>query len=92
MFLRDLGLSPNYTVFQPRGLDPSLSELYGQMFVIIQSKQVWYKHTMRLPVLHVSAFCGHHQVQSPFLLSAVPPYTGQCLHIGKALYSYMLFV
>jgi hypothetical protein len=30
-------------------------------------------------------------LQSPFLLSAVPPYTGQCLHIGSAC-SGILFV
>jgi hypothetical protein len=29
------------------------------MFAITQSTQFWYKHTMRLQVLHVSAYCGH---------------------------------
>jgi hypothetical protein len=31
-------------------------------------------------------------LQSPFFLCAVPPYTGQCLHIGSALYRYVAYV
>jgi hypothetical protein len=31
-------------------------------------------------------------LQLPFLLSAVPPYTGQCLHIGRALFGYIVYV
>jgi hypothetical protein len=31
-------------------------------------------------------------LQSPFLLSALPPYTGQCLHNGSALYRYVVYV
>jgi hypothetical protein len=27
-------------------------------------------------------------LQSPFLLSAIPPYTGQCLYTGSASYRY----
>jgi hypothetical protein len=30
--------------------------------------------------------------QSPIFLSAVPPYTGQCLHIMSALYRYVVYV
>jgi hypothetical protein len=29
------------------------------MFIITQSTQSWYRHTIRLHVLHVSAYCGH---------------------------------
>jgi hypothetical protein len=28
----------------------------------------------------------------PLLVSAIPPYTGQCLHIGSALFGYIAFV
>jgi hypothetical protein len=31
-------------------------------------------------------------LQSPFLLSAKPPNTGQCLHIGSALDRYVVYV
>jgi hypothetical protein len=31
-------------------------------------------------------------LQSYFLLFAVPPYTGQCLHIGSVLYRYIVYV
>jgi hypothetical protein len=31
-------------------------------------------------------------LQSPFFLSAIPPYTGQCLRIGSALYKYVVYV
>jgi hypothetical protein len=44
---------------------------------------------------HVSACCGHHQVHTAFiitLLSATPPCTGQCLHIGNALYRHVVYV
>jgi hypothetical protein len=28
------------------------------MFLLTQSTQSWYRHTMRLHVLHVSGYCG----------------------------------
>jgi hypothetical protein len=62
------------------------------MFIITQSTKFWYKHTMRLRVLNVSAYCGHHQVQSPFFISAIPSYTGQCLHTRSAFYRYVVYV
>jgi hypothetical protein len=31
-------------------------------------------------------------LQSPFLLSALPPCTDQCLHIGSAFYRYVVYV
>jgi hypothetical protein len=31
-------------------------------------------------------------LQSPLFLSAVPPYTGQCLYIAIALYQYVVYV
>jgi hypothetical protein len=34
------------------------------MLIINQSTNFWYKHTMHLHILHVSAYRGHHQVQS----------------------------
>jgi hypothetical protein len=64
------------------------------MFIIIQSTQFWYEHTMHLHVLRVAAYCGHHQVRKAFIVtflpSAIPPYTGQCLHIGSALCRYVV--
>jgi hypothetical protein len=65
------------------------------MFIIIQWTQSWYKHTMHLHVLHVVAYCGHHQVHRAFTitllsLSAKPPYTDQRSHIGKALCRYVV--
>jgi hypothetical protein len=45
---------------------------------------------------HVSvyvAIIGYTEpLQSPFLLSAMPPYTGQCLHTGSVLYRCTVFV
>jgi hypothetical protein len=45
--------------------------------------------TMRLHILHVSAYCGHHQVRRAFTVTlpsaTIPPNTSQCLHIGSAL-------
>jgi hypothetical protein len=32
----------------------------------VQSTQLWYQRTMRFLVLHVSAYCGHHQVYRAF--------------------------
>jgi hypothetical protein len=34
------------------------------MFIVTQSTQSWYGHTIRLHVLHVSAYCDHHQVHN----------------------------
>jgi hypothetical protein len=63
------------------------------MYIIVQWAQSWYKHTMRLHVLHVSAYCGHHKpLQSPFFPHVIPPYIGQCLHIGSAFYKYVVYV
>jgi hypothetical protein len=39
------------------------------MFIIIQSTQFWYSHTMRLHVLHVSDYCGHHQVHRAYMIT-----------------------
>jgi hypothetical protein len=62
------------------------------MFIITQLSQSWCKHTMCSHVLHISAYCAHHLVHRAFtftfLLCAVPPYTGQCLHTFNALYRY----
>jgi hypothetical protein len=66
-----------------------------KMFMIIRPIQSWYKHAMCLHVLHVSAYCGHHQVHRAFtitLLSAIPPYTGQRLYTGSAFYRYVFYV
>jgi hypothetical protein len=60
------------------------------MFINSQSKPPWYKYTTRLDVLYVSSIVAIIKymkfIQSPFLLSATPPYIGQCLHNGSALY------
>jgi hypothetical protein len=69
----------------------------SNVVITIQWTHFWYKYTTCLHALHVSAYWGHHQVhmeliKSPFFLPAVPPYTGQCLHIGSAFYRYVVYV
>jgi hypothetical protein len=57
-----------------------------------------YRYTIRYALLlHVSAYCGHNQVHTVFyihrlFMSDIPPYTGQCLHIGSVLFGYIVFV
>jgi hypothetical protein len=71
----------------------NLPEPYFRMFIIIQSTQFWYKHTMHLHILHVLAILRYKELlQSPFLLPAVPPCTGQCFHIGSASYGYVVYL
>jgi hypothetical protein len=59
------------------------------MFIINQATQSWYGHTIRLHVLHASAYWGHHQIHRAFTMTfpsvCHTPYTGQCSHIGSAL-------
>jgi hypothetical protein len=68
------------------------------MFIIAQSDTIQYRHTVRYVLsLHVSTYCGHHQVHTvsythPLLMSAIPPYTAQCLHIGSVLFGYIALV
>jgi hypothetical protein len=38
------------------------------MFIITQSTHSWYRHTIRVYVLHVWAYCGHHQVHRAFTI------------------------
>jgi hypothetical protein len=38
-------------------------------FIITQSTKSWYKHAICLHVLHISAYCGHHQVQTAFTIT-----------------------
>jgi hypothetical protein len=65
--------------------------LRKKMFIAIQSTQFWNKHTMRLHVLYVSAYYDIimyiEQLQTPFLLPALPPYTAQ-----SALYRHVVYV
>jgi hypothetical protein len=44
------------------------------MLIISQSTPLWYKHTIRLYALDVSAYCCHRQEQSLLRISAVTPY------------------
>jgi hypothetical protein len=65
------------------------------MFIFAQSTQIHHTpYTIRLHVLHVSAYYGQHQahraLQSHCLLSAIP--ICQCLHIGRALYRYVVCI
>jgi hypothetical protein len=66
------------------------------MFIITRSTQSWYIPTIHLHVL-VSAYCGHHQVYRAFTI-ILPSicYTSLhwpvSLHIGSALYRYVLYV
>jgi hypothetical protein len=65
------------------------------MFIATHSTQFWYKHTMHLHVLLVSAYCGqqvHRVLQSLFFLFCMPPYTGHFLQIGGVLYKYVVYV
>jgi hypothetical protein len=39
------------------------------MFIVIHATQSWYKHTMRLHVVHISKYCGNHQVHSAFTIT-----------------------
>lgn len=63
---------------------------------IVRSTQFWFEHTVHLRVLHVSAYCCHHQVQgllhSPIILSATPPNAGHCLQIWSVFTGYVDFV
>jgi hypothetical protein len=62
------------------------------MFIIIQLTQFWYKHTICLHILHVSAYCGHHQVHRAFritFLCAILSYICQCLYVRSVLYWYV---
>jgi hypothetical protein len=43
------------------------------MLIVTQLTQSWYKRTMPLHVLHVSAYCVHHQVYRAFTITF--PYT-----------------
>jgi hypothetical protein len=43
--------------------------------------------------LPIAAFISYTELlQSPFFVSAIPPCTGQCLHIGSALFGYFVYV
>jgi hypothetical protein len=57
------------------------------------------------PGIDTPSVCVHHMfrpiaaiirytepLQSPFLLSDIVPYTGQCLHTGCILYRYVVYV
>jgi hypothetical protein len=59
------------------------------MFVTILSTRFFYKHHMFV----CTTYCGHHQVHTAFtiaLLSAIPAYTGQWLHVGSVLCRYIV--
>jgi hypothetical protein len=48
---------------------------------------MYYKFWLILAIIWLT-----EHLQSPFLLSAVPPYTGPCLHIESVLYRYIVYV
>jgi hypothetical protein len=60
------------------------------MFIIIHSTQSCYKHPyirmycMFQPIMAIIKYI--ELLQSPLLLSAVLPYTGQGLYVGSVLY------
>jgi hypothetical protein len=42
---------------------------------------------------HIAAIIRQTELlESPFFISAIPPYNGQCLYIGSALYMYVVYV
>jgi hypothetical protein len=61
------------------------------MFIIIHSAQFCYKHMCHMfrPLAAIIKYI--ELLQSPFFLSAIPLYTGQCLHIGSAVYRYVVY-
>jgi hypothetical protein len=57
-------LNPYLVYFGRKDNDLSLC-----IFIIIQSIQFWYKHTICLLILYISAYCVHHQMYKAFLIT-----------------------
>jgi hypothetical protein len=62
------------------------------LFIINRSTKSWYKLMYYRFRLIVAIIRYTEPLQSPVLLSAIPSYTGHCLHIGSALYKYVVYV
>jgi hypothetical protein len=80
-----------------------LDVLYSSIILCVKQRLLSFsRQNSGINTPHVCMYYMFHPIvgiiryvelsQSPFLLSAMLPHTGQCLHIGSVLYRYVVYV
>jgi membrane glycosyltransferase len=79
---------------------PDTKNIILQSHIVCKTMLLLFRrHKLGMNMLQINCttcfgLSGHHRVQRdfviPLLLSAIPPYTGQCLHMGGVLYRWVI--